>query len=251
MEHRAQPTNRRRCSICIPPLGVRRRSHRQRADRVQEVRVGVDRLVQHLDLQVAAQHLLPQDAQLQLGQAVAQAAMDAEAERHVLARPLAIDDELVRLLDLLLVAVARDVPDHHLVAGLDLLAADLGVLQRGAAHVDHRRLPADDLRDRAGDQIRDSRAASGTDRGSGSAPAARRTSSCASCRCRRPGTGSGCPCAGAASSCWSPRRAPGSRSRRSSSASWRAPPRSRSCVRRSASARRNALPRTAPAHRAR
>ena len=53
----------------------------------------------------------------------------------------------------------------------------------------------------ARDQIADCRAALRTDRGTGSAPRARPTSSCASCRCRRPGTGSGSPSARAASCC--------------------------------------------------
>ena len=49
----------------------------------------------------------------------------------------------------LLVAVARDVPHDDLVALLDGLAAELEVAERGAAHVGHRALPADDLRHRA------------------------------------------------------------------------------------------------------
>jgi hypothetical protein len=47
--------------------------------------------------------------------------------------------------DDLLVPVARDVPHHDLVPGADQLATELGVLARGASHVDHARLPADGL----------------------------------------------------------------------------------------------------------
>ena len=54
--------------------------------------------------------------------------------------------------DRLLVAIAGDVPHHHLVALADRLAADLAIGQRGAPHVHHRRLPADDLRHQARDQ---------------------------------------------------------------------------------------------------
>ena len=71
-----------------------------------------------LDLGEALQDLFPDDAQLQLGQAVADAAVDAEAEREVLARPLAVDDVGVRVVDHLVVAVARDVPHDDLVARL-------------------------------------------------------------------------------------------------------------------------------------
>jgi hypothetical protein len=96
--------------------------------------------------------LLPQDAQLQFRQPVAEAAVDAEAKRHVLARAGAVDDKAVRVLDRLLVAVCRDVPDHDLVAHLDPFGADFRILERGAPHVDHRALPADDLRHQARDE---------------------------------------------------------------------------------------------------
>jgi hypothetical protein len=54
--------------------------------------------------------------QLHLAQPVAHATVDAEAERDVLARPGPVDDELIGVLDRLAVAVARQVPHHHLVA---------------------------------------------------------------------------------------------------------------------------------------
>jgi hypothetical protein len=110
--------------------------------------------VQHLDHREALEDLFPQDLQLHLGQAVAHAAVDAEAEAQVLARAGAVDDELVGVLDGGLVAVARQVPHRDLVALGDLLAAQLGVLRGGAAHVGQRRLPADDLGHQAVDQRR-------------------------------------------------------------------------------------------------
>ncbi len=78
--------------------------------------------------------------------------MDAEAERQMRARARAIDDEFVRILDRLFVAVARDVPHHDAVALFDLLVADFGIDQRGAPHMRKRRLPADDFRDHGIDQ---------------------------------------------------------------------------------------------------
>ena len=83
-------------------------------------------------------HLFPDHAQLHLAQAVAEAAVDAEAERQVVPRVGTVDEELVRVLDRVGVAIARDVPHHHFVALLDLLAADLGVFECGARHVRHR-----------------------------------------------------------------------------------------------------------------
>src|SRR5262249_8225867 len=70
-------------------------------------------LVHQLDIVEPLQDLLPDDLQLQFREPQAHAAVNAEAERQVRARPLAVDDEVVRLIDHLVVAVARDVPHHH------------------------------------------------------------------------------------------------------------------------------------------
>ena len=51
-----------------------------RAHAVDEVRVRAARRRQHLDDGMARQQFLPQDAQLQFGEPVADAAMDAETE---------------------------------------------------------------------------------------------------------------------------------------------------------------------------
>ena len=74
----------------------------------------------------------------------------AAAERDVRVR-VAGDVEHERVVPHLLVAVGRDVPDDDPVARLDLPAADLGVDGRGAAEVQHRRRPAQDLLDRVVD----------------------------------------------------------------------------------------------------
>ena len=121
---------------------------------LHEGRKDAMRLFHHLDAVVALEDLLPDDFQLQLRKAQAHAAVDAEAEREVRARSLAVDDEVVRLLDHLIVAVARDVPHDDLVALPDCLALELDVLERRAAHVRQRRLPADHFRHEAVEQLR-------------------------------------------------------------------------------------------------
>src|SRR5687767_7238216 len=67
-------------------------------------------LLEYLDAVEALHDLFPQDAKLQIGEAVAHAAMDPEPERHVLAGVLALDVEGVRILEDAVVAVARHVP---------------------------------------------------------------------------------------------------------------------------------------------
>src|SRR5262245_19004189 len=80
--------------------------------------------------------------------------MNTGAEREMVPRTRPVDDEAIGIVDDLLVAVARDVPHHHLVTGPDALAAELGVLASGAPHVDDRRLPADGLLHEAGKERR-------------------------------------------------------------------------------------------------
>ena len=62
------------------PALLHRDADWHRAHAVDEVRVRAARRRQHLDDGMARQQFLPQDAQLQFGEAVADAAMDAEAE---------------------------------------------------------------------------------------------------------------------------------------------------------------------------
>src|SRR5882757_7522464 len=96
------PTSRR----CRPR---RRKSlgaddHRQRTDAADEVGVEPHRWTGDLKHEVALQDLLPQDFELHLGQPVADAAMDAGAERQMLARLGPADPEAFGLLDRRLVA---------------------------------------------------------------------------------------------------------------------------------------------------
>src|SRR5262245_38223398 len=109
---------------------------RQRADAPDEVGIEPHRRARDLELEVAFQDLLPQNFQLHLRQSIADAAMDAGAERQMLARLGPPDDEALGLLDRGLVAVARHVPHHHLVTLPDRSAGKLAVADRRAAHVD-------------------------------------------------------------------------------------------------------------------
>src|SRR5262249_19037065 len=138
-------------SFITVPLGDD--TDRQRTDAANEIRIEPRRRAHDLESQIALQDFLPEDADLLLGEAIADAAVDPGAKRKMLARLCAIDDELVGALDLVLVAIARDVPHHHLVALGDLAAAQFDIAARGAAHVKHRRLPADDFRHEAWDQL--------------------------------------------------------------------------------------------------
>src|SRR5207248_7891900 len=71
-------------------------AHRQRFDAADEAGIHPLRLADHLDPVEPFQHFLPHDLQLQLGQPHADAAVNAEAEGQVSARPGAIDEECVR-----------------------------------------------------------------------------------------------------------------------------------------------------------
>src|SRR5262245_45291311 len=86
-----------RATLCRNP-------NRQMLIALDEAGVDALRLLDELDAVEALQDLLPDDLQLQLGEAEAYAAVDAEAEREMRARTLAVDDEIVRLVDHLLVA---------------------------------------------------------------------------------------------------------------------------------------------------
>src|SRR6187402_390448 len=98
------PALRRSASRCIAS-GARlpRNAHRQLLDAADEARIDALRLADHLDAVETLQHFLPDDLQLQLGEAHADAAVDAEAERQMGAGPGAVDNEFVGLLDALFV----------------------------------------------------------------------------------------------------------------------------------------------------
>src|SRR5271167_4315860 len=91
----------RRCSIAL-----RRNAHRQRPDPMDEVRINALPRAHDLDHRVALEDLFPQDAQLQFGEPIADAAMDAEAEGEVLPRARAVDDEFIRGIDCFGIAIA-------------------------------------------------------------------------------------------------------------------------------------------------
>ena len=73
---------------------MRVQSDGHRCEAVDEVRESPFRLTRYFDLFKAFDDFFPDDLQLQLGQPVADAAMNAEAEGQMLARILAVDQEL-------------------------------------------------------------------------------------------------------------------------------------------------------------
>src|SRR6202790_461946 len=131
-------------------------ANRQGLVALDEARIYPLGLADHLNLVEPFQDFFPDYLQLKLGQSEPNAAMNSEAEGDVGTRPGPVNDEVVRTLDDLVVAVARDVPHHDLVTFLDRPAAELEVLERGPAHMRQRRLPADHLRHETVDQRRTS-----------------------------------------------------------------------------------------------
>src|ERR1700730_15370481 len=129
-------------------------ANRQGLVALDEARIYPPGLADHLDIIEPLQDFFPDYLQLKLGQSEPDAPMNTEAEGDVGTRPGPVNDEIVRTLDDLFVAVARDVPHHDLVTFLDLLAAELDVLERGPAHMRQWRLPADHLRHETIDQSR-------------------------------------------------------------------------------------------------
>src|SRR5215831_11345456 len=125
------------------PLRARRDQHLHALEAMHERRVGAHRFADELDPREALQDLFPDDRQLHLRDAVADAAMHAETEGHVMPWPFAVDLEGVAILDHRFVAVARDVPHRDRVALLNGLAAELDVFHGQAAHMRERRLPPD------------------------------------------------------------------------------------------------------------
>src|SRR5437762_2013032 len=125
--------------------------YRQRADAADEIRIEALWRAGDFKAKVAVQYFLPENAYLLLGEAVADAAMDAGAESEMLPGLGAVDNELVGTIDLALVAIAGDVPHHHLVAFGDVAARQFDIVTCGAAHVQHRCVIADDF----GNEIRD------------------------------------------------------------------------------------------------
>src|SRR5690348_18472383 len=85
--------DRRACATCAPlrakPSG--RDSHRHRLIAFHEIGAHTPRLAQDLDEGVTLQDLFPHHAKLHFGKPLSDAAMNAETERHVLARPHTID----------------------------------------------------------------------------------------------------------------------------------------------------------------
>ena len=114
---------------------------------VQRLDTGLQRDVMH-----AGEELLERDAQVEPGEVGSRAAMGSGSEREVaIARARRVEGrggvELVR------VAVGRRPVDHDLFTLLDLPAADLRVAHGGATDRDERWFEAQQLFDRAGQEL--------------------------------------------------------------------------------------------------
>src|SRR6185437_735263 len=140
------PRGRRFGALCV-------QSYRHAVVAFHEARRDAAGFAGEFDVREAFHDLFPDDLELQFGQTVSHAAVDAEAERQVLAGARTIYQIGVGVFDHFVVTVARDVPHHHLLALPDLLAAELDVARRVAAHMGERGLPADGFRHHVGDEI--------------------------------------------------------------------------------------------------
>ena len=108
----------------------------------------------HIHAQAPLLKFCDQCGQLELGNARADAAVDAIAERQVPPGILALDPDQLAILKDALVAVGRGVPQGNPVVLFDLLPEQFGVFGRGPAHVRKRCLPTDDLMHRIHCQFR-------------------------------------------------------------------------------------------------
>mmetsp|Transcript_10056 Transcript_10056/g.12070 ORF Transcript_10056/g.12070 Transcript_10056/m.12070 type:complete len:236 (+) Transcript_10056:285-992(+) len=100
------------------------------------------------------ENLFPENSQLQFAKPITDAAVDTEAERQVIARLFAINDDFVWILvPEPLVAITRDIPHRDLVALFDRLAVHLDIFKRRPAHEGERRLPANNFRHHVRNQV--------------------------------------------------------------------------------------------------
>ena len=90
---------------------------------------------------------------MQLRQPCTDTAVDAVAEGDMAASVLAREIELVGVLEHLLVAIGRQIPQNDLLAFLDGLAEHLGVLGAGTPHMRQRSLHAEHFLHRIGDHV--------------------------------------------------------------------------------------------------
>src|SRR5580700_8900030 len=93
-------------SLRSPPDFLSRDAHHHRRYPMHETGVYPFRFLHQLDEREALHDLLPEDRQLQLGEPVADAAMNAEAKRQMLSRAGTIDDEAVGIFNRLGITVA-------------------------------------------------------------------------------------------------------------------------------------------------
>src|SRR3954453_536805 len=115
----------RRRSLCPWLL---RQTDGQRLELVDERRLDVLAVADDLHLRIALEDLLEHDLQLEAGQRSAEAEVAAARAERLMVR-VALDVEALRVVDLGLVPVRRDVPHDDLLALLDVGVVQLHVLR--------------------------------------------------------------------------------------------------------------------------
>ena len=73
--------------------------HRQMGVTTHEIRNSANGCTNHLNSAVSIEHFFPEDSELKLGNTIAHAAMDTEAERKVLTCVGSIDIESISVLE--------------------------------------------------------------------------------------------------------------------------------------------------------
>src|SRR4029453_798311 len=94
---------------------LRRDAYRQFLVTAQQARQDALRLAHHFDGRERLHDFPPEPAQRHLGKTQAEATVDTETEREVVPRVPPLDDEVIRPLEHLLIAVAGGVPHKNLV----------------------------------------------------------------------------------------------------------------------------------------
>lgn len=84
------------------------------------------------DPELSLDHFGKQNLKLQLGQACADAAVDAMTERQVAPGIVAVDTKPCAIIEHGFVTIGREIPEHNLVTLAEKLTAKINILRRGA-----------------------------------------------------------------------------------------------------------------------
>ena len=98
-----------------------------------------------LNLFKAFHDFFPDNPKLHLSKAIAHAAVNPKPKSEVVASVASINDEPIRLIDHVLIAIALDVPHEQLIVFMDMPASQFDVLVCGAPHIGQGRLPTNNL----------------------------------------------------------------------------------------------------------